>query len=89
MKLRFDVDDEHYKWCQVAADQFNYRNMGATPEIWYLSTQRQLTLLTELVDVVFDGAEPAEDSIISENLYTDGSMYSEGEMPYFWLLLGH
>lgn len=27
--------------------------------------------------------------MISKNLYADDSIYTEGEMPYFWLLLGH
>ena len=89
MKLKFEVSDDHFKWCQVASDQFTYLWLGASPEMWYLSTQRQLTLLNELVDVVFDGAEPADDSVLRTNLYTDGSIYSEGELPYFWLLLGH
>ena len=40
MKLRFDVSDEHQKWCQVASDQFTYKSFGATPEYWYLATQR-------------------------------------------------
>ena len=46
-------------------------------------------LLSELVDVVFDGADPSKGTIINENLYAEGSLYSEGEMPYFWLLMGN
>lgn len=32
MELRFEVDDEHYKWCKVSTDQFNYKLFEATPE---------------------------------------------------------
>ena len=48
-----------------------------------------MTLLTELIDTVFDGQKQAEDSVLNTNLYAEGSGYSEGELPYFWLLLGH
>ena len=38
MKLKFEVSDDHFKWCQVASDQFTYLWLGASPEMWYLST---------------------------------------------------
>lgn len=48
-----------------------------------------LTLLNESVDVVFNGLDPTEAPVLSENLYADGSIFDQGELPYFWLLLGH
>ena len=78
-ELKFDVTDEHFKWCQVTFEQqITYGHYYATPEFWYLLAKQELTLLDELVDVVFDGAVPGKESIIAENLYVEGSMYSEG-----------
>lgn len=44
-----------------------------------------------MTEVVFDGAEPKEKPLVNTNLYADGSPYDAdaGEVPYFWLLLGH
>ena len=88
MELTFEVSEEHFKWCQAASDQFTYEWFGATEELWQLASRQQLKLLSELIDVVFDGATPAGDSVLSTNLYAPG-LYSAGELPYFWLLLGH
>ena len=60
IKLKFDVSEDHYKWCWVATDVWIYSQFAATPEYWYLGAKRQLMLLNELVDVVFDGADPGE-----------------------------
>ena len=57
--------------------------------MWQLAMQKMLTLLTEAIDVVFKGADPSLTNVLSENLYAEQSIYSPGEMPYFWLLLGH
>ena len=89
MKLKFEVTDEHFRWCQAASDQFTYEWFGATPEYWYLANRQQLEILSELVDVVFDGAAPNTKTIINTNLYSQGSGWSNPDMPYFWLLLGH
>ena len=51
--------------------------------------QKMLTLLTEAVDVVFNDLPPNTTDVLSQNLYREDSLYQEGEMPYFWLLLGH
>jgi len=51
--------------------------------------QKMLRLVYESVDVVFKGADPSDSEVISKNLYAEGSSYSEGEFPYFWLMLGH
>ena len=48
-----------------------------------------LTLLNESVDVVFNGLDPTEAPVLSENLYADGSIFDQGKFPYFWLLIGH
>ena len=48
-----------------------------------------LTMLEETVDVVFNGMNPSDTEVIRTNLYDGASMYSDGEFPYFWLLLGH
>jgi len=37
IELKFLVEPTHFKWCQVASDQFTYKWFGATPELWYLS----------------------------------------------------
>lgn len=37
IRLKFDVEPDHFKWAQVASDQFTYKWFGATPELWYLS----------------------------------------------------
>ena len=83
------MTEEHFHWCRAASDQFTYDWFGATPETWQLANREQLKLLSELVDVIFDSATPASDSILSTNLYANGSLYSPGEMPYLWILLGH
>ncbi len=53
IELGFPVSDEHNKWCQVASDQFTYAWLGGSEELWRLSMQKMLTLLTEAIDVVF------------------------------------
>ena len=88
MKLTFDVDDEHFKWTRAASDQFVYEWFAASEEIWMLAAREQLSLLSELVDVVFDGAAPNTKTTINTNLYASGSGWSNPDMPYFWLLLG-
>ena len=34
MKLKFEVNEEHFNWCQAASDQFTYKWFGATSEYW-------------------------------------------------------
>ena len=73
----------------MSSDQFTYDWLAADPEFWMLAMQKMLTLLSESVDVIFNGEDPVETAVLSKNLYADGSIYEEGELPYFWLLLGH
>ena len=53
-----------------------------------LAAREQLSLLSELVDVVFDGAAPNTKTTINTNLYASSSGWTNPDMPYFWLLLG-
>ena len=53
-----------------------------------MRSQQLLEMLSESVDVVFKGANPAEEEVISKNLYAEGSSFVEGDFPYFWLLQG-
>lgn len=89
MELEFPVDDDTLKWCEASSDQFTYDWLAATPELWQLSMQKMLTLLIEAGEVIFDGKDPASTDVLKTNLYSEGSSFSEPEMPYFWLLLGH
>ena len=65
IELKFDVTEEHYKWCSLANMESHYLGYYATTEYWYLATQKQLTFLSELVGVVFDGTLPSKETIIA------------------------
>ena len=60
IELIFDVDEQHYEWCQVSSDQSTYDWFDATDEFWHLGSNQMLQLLNEIGGVVFEEKDPED-----------------------------
>ena len=86
--LKFDVTDEQTVWCQVASDQFTYEWFTASEDYHKLGMNQMLNFVMETFKVVFEGADVTQQPVISKNVFSENSIYTDS-LPYLMVLLGH